>query len=83
MFSLIYIKTGYIGYSILAHIGCNAFSAIMNVLENSNVKLFNIPLQYEMNWYNMFHPMFIVAAMPIVGIYLRGNLKNGFSRTGS
>lgn len=83
VFSLIYIKTGHIGYSILAHIGCNAFSAIMNVLENSNVKLFNIPLQYEMNGYNMFHPMFIVAAMLIVGIYLRGSFKNGFSRTGS
>ncbi|MCM1370649.1 MAG: CPBP family intramembrane metalloprotease [Clostridium sp.] len=68
VFSIIYLKTGNIGYSIISHIGCNTFSVVMNLLEHNNVKLFGMPLQYEINGYNMLHPVIIALGIIIVGI---------------
>lgn len=62
LFMLIYVSTGNIWYSIIAHMVCNLDAAIMNALESKGVTLFGIPIQYEIAGFNMVHPVLIVTA---------------------
>ena len=70
VFTLIYDKTGNLWYSIGAHMLCNLFAHIMNELEYAGVTWFGVPLQYEVNGYNTYHPVIIIAAMAFCGACL-------------
>lgn len=61
VFLLIYIRSGNIGYSIIAHMTCNLAASVMNVLEDKGVTLLGMPIQYEVNGFNMVHPALIVV----------------------
>lgn len=63
VFTLIYERTGNIWYSILAHAMCNLHSLIFNTLERKGIMLFGGLMQYEVNGYNMYHAVVIVAAV--------------------
>ncbi len=62
VFALIYNKCGNLWYCIGAHMFCNLFAYGMNGLEKSGVSLGGVLLQYEVNGYNTYHPVIIVAA---------------------
>lgn len=71
---LIYDKTGNLWYCIGAHMFCNLFAYIMNGLEKRGVTMGGMPLQYEVNGYNTYHPVIIVlAALFCVGLILQKN----------
>lgn len=63
IFTFVYRKTGNVRYSILAHALCNLFTLILNTMEQKGVTLFGSPIQYEVNGYNMYHGIVIVAAV--------------------
>lgn len=63
IFTLIYEKTGSVWYSILAHAMCNLHSLIFNMMEQKGVTFLGLPLQYEVNGYNMYHVAVIVVAV--------------------
>lgn len=65
VFLLIYIRSGNIWYSIIAHMTCNLDASVMNMLEDKGVTLLGMPIQYEVSGFNMVHPVLIVLA----GIY--------------
>lgn len=65
VFLLIYIRSVNIWYSIIAHMTCNLAASVMNVLEDKGVTLLGMPIQYEVNGFNMVHPILVVLA----GIY--------------
>ena len=65
VFLLIYIRSGNIWYSIIAHMICNLDASVMNMLEDKGVTLLGMPIQYEVSGFNMVHPVLIVLA----GIY--------------
>lgn len=67
VFLLIYIHTGNIWYSIAAHMICNLDANIMNALEDRGVTFLGIPVQYEVNGFNMVHPLFIIIAVIFCG----------------
>ncbi len=62
VFTLIYVRTGNIWYSVLAHMVCNLETTILNGLEAKGVVWMGILVQYEINGYNMLHPALIVIA---------------------
>ena len=62
VFTVIYEKTGNAWYGIVAHGFCNLNALIMNSLERNGVNLFGMPLQYEVNGYNMYHVLVIIPA---------------------
>lgn len=70
VFTLIYDKTGNIGYSIAAHMACNLSSTITNALEHGGVTWFGLPVQYEVNGYNMYHVGLIIVAVMFCGACL-------------
>lgn len=79
IFTLIYEKTGSVWYSILAHAMCNLHSLIFNMMEQKGVTFLGLPLQYEVNGYNMYHVAVIVVAVLfcIAIVYFRNmQLKN-------
>lgn len=63
VFVIIYDKTGNIWYSIMAHALCNLEALVTNTLESQGVRLFGMPLQYEINGYNMYHVAFVISAL--------------------
>ena len=63
VFTVIYAKTGNVWYSILTHGMCNLHSLIFNAMEQKGVTLLGLPVQYEVNGYNMYHVVVIVAAV--------------------
>lgn len=63
VFTLIYDKTGNIGYSIAAHMACNISSTITNAMERAGITWFGLPVQYEINGYNMYHIGLIIIAV--------------------
>ncbi len=77
VFLLIYIRTGNIGYSIVAHMVCNLDASIMNALEDKGVTFLGIPIQYEINGFNMVHPIFIVIAVIFCGACIMKSRKTG------
>jgi len=68
LFLLIYVRTGNIWYSIVAHMICNLDAYILNTLEDRGVTLWGIPVQYEVNGFNMVHPVLIVIAGIFCGV---------------
>lgn len=68
VYQLIYIHTGNIWYSIAAHMLHNLDANIMNALEHRGVTFLGIPMQYEVNGFNMMHPIFIIAAVLFCGV---------------
>ncbi len=62
VFTLIYVRTGNIWYSIFVHMICNLETTIVNWLEAKNVVWMGMPVQYEINGYNTLHPVLIVIA---------------------
>ncbi|MBR4084188.1 MAG: CPBP family intramembrane metalloprotease [Lachnospiraceae bacterium] len=60
VFLLIYIRSGNIWYSIIAHMTCNLAATVMNMLEDKGVTILGIPVQYEVSGFNMVHPILIV-----------------------
>ena len=67
VFALIYDKSGNLWYCIGAHMFCNLFAYVMNMLEKAGVTLGGVLLQYEVKGYNTYHPMIIVAAAVFCG----------------
>lgn len=63
LFMLIYTSTGNIWYSIIAHMVCNLDASILNIMEDKGVTLFGIPMQYEIDGFNMVHPVLILPAV--------------------
>lgn len=80
VFAIIYDKTGNIWYSIVAHAFCNLNAYVLNNLERQDVSLFGMPLQYEINGYNVFHIAIILMALvfcvAMYGNKLRMRLSN-------
>lgn len=76
LFILIYVSTGNIWYSIIAHMVCNLDAAIMNALEDKGVTLFGIPIQYEIAGFNMVHPVLIVTATLFCTVCIIKKMKN-------
>lgn len=68
LFMLLYIRTGNIWYSIAAHMVCNLSATILNALEDSGITFLGIPIQYEIDGFNMVHPVLIMAAIIFCGI---------------
>lgn len=68
LFLLIYVSTGNIRYSIVAHRVCNLGTTILNTLEDNGVTFLGIPIQYEIDGFNMVHPVLIIAATLFCGI---------------
>ncbi|MBE6023779.1 MAG: CPBP family intramembrane metalloprotease [Cellulosilyticum sp.] len=75
VFTWIYRKTKDIRCSMLAHMSCNAFAIIMNVIQEAGIKLGGVPLQYGKNGYNMLHPVLIIFAIIVCGMILVKYLK--------
>lgn len=67
VFTLIYEKTGSLWYSIAAHMFCNLFASVFNVLEYAGVTWFGVAIQYEVNGYNTYHPVIIIVALAFCG----------------
>lgn len=63
LFMLIYVSTGNIWYSIVAHMACNLDATILNALEDKGVTFLGIPIQYEIDGFNMVHPVLIIMAI--------------------
>lgn len=68
LFMLLYIRTGNIWYSIAAHMVCNLSATILNALEDNGITFLGIPIQYEIDGFNMVHPVLIMAAIIFCGI---------------
>lgn len=68
-FTLLFDKTRNIWYCIIAHAFCNLFVSVGNVLENAEVTLWGIALQYEINGYVINHPLIIVGAVVYCGLF--------------
>lgn len=75
LFMLIYVRTGNIWYSIVAHMVCNLDTTIFNALEAKSVAFWGFPVQYEINGFNMVHPVLIVTAAVILGICITKEVK--------
>ena len=71
----IYIRTGDIKYSIVSHMIFNIDSNVLNMLEDKGVTLWGIPLQYEIEGFNMVHPVFIIIAISICLVYIINKRK--------
>lgn len=74
-FTILYDKTGNIGYSILAHMACNISTTITNALERAGVTWFGLPVQYELNGYNMYHVGLIILAAVFCGVYFIKSIR--------
>lgn len=68
VFLLIYTRTGNIWYSIAAHMACNLDATITNALEDMGVAFWGFPIQYEINGFNMVHPVLIIIAAVFLGV---------------
>jgi membrane protease YdiL (CAAX protease family) len=80
IFTLVYEKTGNVRYSILTHALCNLFTLIFNTMEQKGVTLFGNPIQYEVNGYNMYHGIVIVAAVLfLIKLYIDSRGKKNVS----
>lgn len=75
-FMLIYVSTGNIWYSITAHMVCNLDSAVFNALEDKKVTFLGIPMQYEIDGFNMVHPVLIFIAVLICILCIIKKVKN-------
>lgn len=76
LFMLIYVSTGNIWYSIIAHMVCNLDVNILNALEDKGVTFLGIPVQYEIEGFNMVHPVLIVIAALFCGVCIIKKVKN-------
>lgn len=76
LFMLIYVCTGNIGYSIAAHMICNLSASILNALEDNGITFLGIPIQYEVDGFNMVHPVLIIIAIIFCGICIIKKVKN-------
>lgn len=76
LFQLIYVSTGNIWYSIFAHMVCNLSSSISNALEAKGVSFLGVPIQYEIEGFNMVHPVLIIAATLFCVACIIKKLKN-------
>lgn len=76
LFQLIYTSTGNIWYSIFAHMVCNMSSNISNALEAKGVLFFGIPIQYEIEGFNMVHPVLIIAAVLFCAVCIIKKFEN-------
>lgn len=76
LFMLIYISTGNIWYSIIAHMVCNIDASILNALEDKGVTFLGIPVQYEMDGFNMVHPMLVIMATIFCAVCIIKKTKN-------
>lgn len=76
LFMLIYVHTGNIGYSIAAHMICNLSASILNVLEDNGITFLEIPIQYEIDGFNMVHPALIIIAIIFCGICIIKKVKS-------
>ncbi len=80
LFTLIYVRTKNITYSIVAHMACNAFAAIMNALAQAGMEFMGIPLQYDRNGYSMLHPIIVITALAICGLFFYKRYKTSDKR---
>lgn len=76
LFMLIYVSTGNIWYSIIAHMVCNLDATILNALEDKGVTFLGIPMQYEIGGFNMVHPVLIIIATLFCGICIIKKVKS-------
>lgn len=76
LFMLIYVSTGNIWYSIVTHMVCNLDATILNTLEDKGVTFLGIPMQYEINGFNMVHPVLIILAALFCGICIMKKVKS-------
>lgn len=63
LFTLIYVSTGNVWYSVVAHMVCNLDATILNALEDKEVTFLGIPMQYEIDGFNIVHPVLIIIAI--------------------
>lgn len=75
-FMLLYVSTGNIWYSIAAHMACNLDVTISNALEDKGVASLGIPIQYEIEGFNMVHPVLIIVAALFCGICIIKKVKS-------
>ena len=75
LFMLIYVHTGNIGYSIAAHMICNLSASILNALEDNGITFLGIPIQYEVDGFNMVHPVLVIAAIIFCGLCIIKKVK--------
>lgn len=68
LFMILYVRTGNIWYSIAAHMVCNLSATVLNALEDNGITFLGIPIQYEIDGFNMVHPVLIMAAIIFCGI---------------
>lgn len=76
LFMLIYVSTGNIWYSIIAHMVCNIDASILNALEDKGVTFLGITVQYEMDGFNMVHPMLVILATLFCIVCIIKKMKN-------
>lgn len=75
LFMLIYLSTGNIWYNIAAHMFGNLNVNILNALEDKGVTFLGIPVQYEIDGFNMVHPVLIITAILFCGICIIKKMK--------
>lgn len=75
IFLFLYLHTGHLRYSILAHMACNFAAFLLNTLEHRDVALFGIPVQYEIEGFNMVHPILILVAALFCGFSLINTVR--------
>lgn len=63
LFMILYVRTGNIWYSIAAHMVGNLSATVLNALEDNGITFLGIPIQYEIDGFNMLHPVLIMAAI--------------------
>lgn len=76
VFMLIYIRTGNIWYSIVAHSISNLGITIMNVLEDKGIAFLGIPIQYEVSGFHTVHPVLAVIAAIFCSICIIKKVRN-------
>lgn len=74
--ALIYVRTGNIGYSIASHMIYNLSTSILNALEDNGITFLGIPIQYEIDGFNMVHPVLIITAIIFCSICIIKKVKS-------